>query len=167
MSDPVGTTDEGAACPLLTSDAPIARRSFLVWAAGASLGASAVFIGATALQAMMPPRRSIDGTTKAGRLAVSRLSDLQVGRPRLAQYGETSVFVVKTSNSKVAVFDAACPHLGCALRFNETSGHFDCPCHGSSFNLGGVRLVGPAVRNMTAAVSDIVDGQVVVSGFRA
>lgn len=37
-----------------------------------------------------------------------------------------------------------CPHLGCALKWNEAEHSWDCPCHGSRFDEGGKVLEGPA-----------------------
>ncbi|MEI7813868.1 MAG: Rieske (2Fe-2S) protein [Coriobacteriia bacterium] len=167
MSDSVETTDQDDTRRPDPASAPMERRNFLVWAAGASLGASAIFIGATVIQAMIPPARSVDGKKNAGKIAVARVSDLEVNKPHLTDYGEDKIFVVKASGTEVHVFDAACPHVGCQLIFNPETVEFDCPCHKSVFTVKGVRLRGPAPRNMISAVSQIVNGEVVVSGFRA
>ena len=37
-----------------------------------------------------------------------------------------------------------CPHLGCALRWNEAEHSWDCPCHGSRFDADGKVLNNPA-----------------------
>lgn len=37
-----------------------------------------------------------------------------------------------------------CPHLGCALKWNQTEHSWDCPCHGSRFNEKGEMLDNPA-----------------------
>ncbi len=37
-----------------------------------------------------------------------------------------------------------CPHLGCALKYNKYEHTWDCPCHGSRFELGGKLIDGPA-----------------------
>lgn len=168
MSDSTGPThDDDAATPTVPLTTPIGRRRFLLWAAGASLGASAVFIGATVIHAMVPPTRSVGGRKNAGRLVVARLSDLQVNKPRLTEYGQDPIFVVKTSATQAVVFGAACPHVGCDLVFNERTNEFDCPCHNSTFTLRGERLQGPALRNMLSADVELVNGDIVVSGFRA
>ena len=52
-------------------------------------------------------------------------------------------FVVK-QGSKVAVLAQNCSHLGCSVNFNADQKTFDCPCHGSRFNLDGTVLHGPA-----------------------
>jgi Rieske Fe-S protein len=167
MSDPIGHSDQDAVQSLDPTQPPITRRRFLVWAAGVSLGASALFIGATVIKAMVPPDRSIDGRKNAGRVAVARLSDLQINEPLLAEYGQEAVFVVKTPGAKVLVFGATCPHMGCTLAFVKASDKFVCPCHKSAFALDGRRLAGPAPRGMISAASEIVNGEVIVSGFRA
>ena len=37
-----------------------------------------------------------------------------------------------------------CPHLGCALKWNEAERSWDCPCHGSRFSESGKLLDGPS-----------------------
>lgn len=37
-----------------------------------------------------------------------------------------------------------CPHLGCNLVFNEVELTWDCPCHGSRFDIDGKCLEGPS-----------------------
>lgn len=37
-----------------------------------------------------------------------------------------------------------CPHLGCALKWNESEHSWDCPCHGSRFEKDGKLIDNPA-----------------------
>jgi len=37
-----------------------------------------------------------------------------------------------------------CPHLGCALKYNKYEHTWDCPCHGSRFEIDGKLIDGPA-----------------------
>lgn len=41
-----------------------------------------------------------------------------------------------------------CPHLGCALRWNEAEHSWDCPCHGSRFDTDGKLLNNPATDDL-------------------
>ena len=41
-----------------------------------------------------------------------------------------------------------CPHLGCALQWNEAEHSWDCPCHGSRFDRDGRLLNNPATDDM-------------------
>lgn len=39
-----------------------------------------------------------------------------------------------------------CTHLGCLPKWSDTNGRFECPCHGSKFELAGQYIEGPAPR---------------------
>lgn len=43
-------------------------------------------------------------------------------------------------------YSLECTHLGCMVE--ERNFGFECPCHGSRFDLSGINLRGPAVRNL-------------------
>ena len=42
-----------------------------------------------------------------------------------------------------------CPHLGCSLTFNKVEKTWDCPCHGSRFDLDGKCIMGPSNYNIS------------------
>jgi len=164
---PDAAPDEPLACQIHAAPPAMERRSFLVWLATAVLAIGGVFMGATVVQALMPPPRSIDGKTKVGTVVVGKVADLQVGKPVLVSYGDIVLFLVKGSDNKVAVLSQTCPHVGCKLSFNSQTSQFDCPCHASHFTVEGKKLGGPAPRDMYGADFQIVNGQIVVSGVAA
>ena len=45
---------------------------------------------------------------------------------------------------KKKALKAKCPHMGCNLIYNEIEKTFDCPCHGSRFDLNGNPISAPA-----------------------
>ena len=53
-----------------------------------------------------------------------------------------------------------CPHLGCRVPSCLTSQWFECPCHGSQYNLAGEKKGGPAPRGMdrfaTSVAGDVI-----------
>ena len=53
-------------------------------------------------------------------------------------------FVTKDAGGKLHCFAINCSHLGCSVALNTDAKTFDCPCHGSRFNLDGTVLHGPA-----------------------
>jgi Rieske Fe-S protein len=61
---------------------------------------------------------------------------------------EAGVWVLKTEANppKIMAFDDRCTHLGCRQRWNQEKGLFECPCHGSEFDLEGHVKRGPANR---------------------
>jgi Rieske Fe-S protein len=49
---------------------------------------------------------------------------------------------------------AVCTHLGCNVRFNSAEKSWDCPCHGSRFDVDGRVLNGPALTDLAAVTED-------------
>jgi cytochrome b6-f complex iron-sulfur subunit len=50
-----------------------------------------------------------------------------------------------------------CVHLGCLYKWVPTNDRFECPCHGSKYLSNGVRIDGPARRNLDVFVVEAVD----------
>jgi glycine/D-amino acid oxidase-like deaminating enzyme/nitrite reductase/ring-hydroxylating ferredoxin subunit len=50
----------------------------------------------------------------------------------------------RDSQGKLHIVDITCTHLGCELVWNEAETTWDCPCHGSRFNIDGDNVEGPA-----------------------
>ena len=42
-----------------------------------------------------------------------------------------------------------CPHMKCGLTFNKSENTWDCPCHGSRFDINGKCIQGPSTNNIT------------------
>jgi Rieske Fe-S protein len=61
---------------------------------------------------------------------------------------ERSVWVVRHSDDRTAVFNAACPHLGCTIAWKAETNNFKCPCHEATFNRNGEMMNGPAARGL-------------------
>jgi Rieske Fe-S protein len=55
---------------------------------------------------------------------------------------------VVNAGGELFALSQKCPHLGCRVPFCESSGRFECPCHGSVFDIAGEWIKGPAPRGM-------------------
>lgn len=42
-----------------------------------------------------------------------------------------------------------CKHLGCSLKYNEDEKTWECPCHGTRYNLNGKVIDGPSKKNLS------------------
>ena len=78
-----------------------------------------------------------------------------------------SVYVQKSADDTVQVFNTTCPHAGCSVSINSDSSAYLCPCHNSAFNLDGTKLISqsgrpnPSPRNLDSIEQiEIVEGDV-------
>ncbi len=71
-------------------------------------------------------------------------------------------FYVTRAKGELFAISQKCPHLGCRVPFCEASGRFECPCHGSVYNLAGEHISGPAPRGMDRHPLVVEDGRVIV-----
>ncbi|MEX1217668.1 MAG: Rieske 2Fe-2S domain-containing protein [Acidimicrobiales bacterium] len=68
--------------------------------------------------------------------------------------------VLPSMEAGVVALYQKCPHLGCRVPSCVTSQWFECPCHGSQYNLAGEKKGGPAPRGMdrfaTSVAGDVL-----------
>jgi glycine/D-amino acid oxidase-like deaminating enzyme/nitrite reductase/ring-hydroxylating ferredoxin subunit len=67
------------------------------------------------------------------------------GEARVVRDGLGKTGVYRDPAGDVHAVSLRCTHLGCLLRFNAAERSWDCPCHGSRFDVDGGVLEGPAV----------------------
>jgi glycine/D-amino acid oxidase-like deaminating enzyme/nitrite reductase/ring-hydroxylating ferredoxin subunit len=72
------------------------------------------------------------------------ISDLPRGEARVVRDGLGKTGVFRGEDGKIHALSLRCTHLGCLLRFNPAERSWDCPCHGSRFDVDGAVLEGPA-----------------------
>ncbi|MGH9823051.1 MAG: ubiquinol-cytochrome c reductase iron-sulfur subunit [Blastocatellia bacterium] len=138
------------------------RRSFLGATIGAIGAAITAVLGVTIGRYTVGP--SFNGEGSAGWTALGLVSDLPDGKwtKRNVTVSQDSgwgrfnsqrpVWVLK-NGSKLSVFTATCPHLGCTV--NVAAGGFVCPCHGSQWSAEGARTGGPTPRGLDTLESRI------------
>lgn len=119
----------------------IERRRFLAWAwrvLGLGLVISA---GWTAYDVLIPRT----GPGFGGEVSAGAEAAFPEGRVRYFAAGR--FYLTRVEGELVALYQR-CPHLGCRVPFCESSSRFECPCHGSIFNLKGEYLAGPSPRGL-------------------
>ncbi|HEY7593416.1 MAG TPA: FAD-dependent oxidoreductase [Actinophytocola sp.] len=93
-------------------------------------------------------------TTVAANLVGDRLrapdtttpADVPPGEARVVRDRQGKTGVYRDEDGKLHAVSLRCTHLGCLLRFNDAERSWDCPCHGSRFDVDGAVLEGPATR---------------------
>jgi glycine/D-amino acid oxidase-like deaminating enzyme/nitrite reductase/ring-hydroxylating ferredoxin subunit len=68
------------------------------------------------------------------------------GEARVVQDGLGKTGVYRDTDGGLHAVALRCTHLGCLLRFNAAETSWDCPCHGSRFDVDGNVLEGPATQ---------------------
>jgi nitrite reductase/ring-hydroxylating ferredoxin subunit len=68
------------------------------------------------------------------------------GEARVVRDGVGKTGVFRDEAGGLHAVSLRCTHLGCLVRFNAAERSWDCPCHGSRFDVDGEVLEGPAVR---------------------
>lgn len=75
---------------------------------------------------------------------------------------EKSVYVTKGADGRLRVLSSVCPHLGCAITWNDSKTQFVCPCHVGIFAPDGALVSGPPPRAMDELETMIEDGRLKV-----
>lgn len=113
-----------------------------------------------------PTRLSLRSLPKVARLgskfsalmAVDRVVPAEVGstdevpidEARVVRDGHRKTGVYRDQTGKLHGVSLRCSHLGCLVRFNAAERSWDCPCHGSRFDVDGAVLEGPAVHPLVS-----------------
>jgi glycine/D-amino acid oxidase-like deaminating enzyme/nitrite reductase/ring-hydroxylating ferredoxin subunit len=77
--------------------------------------------------------------------------DVQLGEGRVVGAGLSQKAVYRDGDGTVHALSARCTHLGCIVSWNAAERSWDCPCHGSRFDVGGRVVQGPAVKPLPPA----------------
>jgi cytochrome b6-f complex iron-sulfur subunit len=140
------------------ADSP--RRDFLSKILGFWAMLSVVPVLNLAVRFLTPAR-----VTRAGEsIQVDAIAELSPNSARIVRFGKEPVIVVHTTSGQFKAFFARCTHLGCVVKFEGGEApHFHCNCHGSSFDLTGKNLSGPAPRPLTPLKVIVKDTSLVLS----
>ncbi|MEO3763845.1 FAD-dependent oxidoreductase [Streptomyces sp. B5E4] len=85
--------------------------------------------------------------------SASSADDVPPGGGAVVRHGTGHLAVHRDADGKLHRVRARCTHLGCLVRFNDDETAWECPCHGSRFDVDGNVLQGPATRPLRAADS--------------
>lgn len=139
---PQVSSAQAKAAPQVQVAAP-SRREFLYYIWGASM---ALLLGeATAGLIWFALPRFKEGTfggtfnISADRLPALGDAPLNVPEGR---------FWLSNSDLGFVVLYGVCTHLGCLPKWVDVNNRFECPCHGSKFEIAGKYIEGPAPRSL-------------------
>jgi menaquinol-cytochrome c reductase iron-sulfur subunit len=133
----------------------VKRRRFLTGSiyALASLILGAISSSAGAYLLAKPTEEDRNQWTDAGDLPKLRPDspeEITFARSRVdgweVRNEKSTAWIVRNSDETLTAFSPLCTHLGCAYQWAAQQRRFSCPCHGSTFDLSGDVISGPAAR---------------------
>ncbi|MGJ6121642.1 Rieske (2Fe-2S) protein [Mycolicibacterium sp. Y3] len=155
---------------MTTQDNAVGRRQVLA-GAGIGLGATAIAAcsggggersdGTSPSQKAAPPAtESSAGTSAPGQAAgtLAKTSQVPVGSGVIVD----DVVLTQPTAGVFKGLSTVCTHARCAVS-SVADGKITCPCHGSTFDLDGAVLKGPATKPL-ATVAVTAQGQDIVKG---
>jgi len=85
---------------------------------------------------------------------VDNVQAIAPGEGAIVRCGANKIAVHRDAGGQLHQLSAACTHLGCVVQWNHGEKSWDCPCHGSRFDVDGRVLNGPATANLGPAKVD-------------
>jgi glycine/D-amino acid oxidase-like deaminating enzyme/nitrite reductase/ring-hydroxylating ferredoxin subunit len=76
--------------------------------------------------------------------------ELKNGEGAVVSLDGKTVAAFRDEDGQLHAISATCTHLACQVSFNEAERSWDCPCHGSRFDIEGQVLQGPAIRGLAS-----------------
>lgn len=132
------TTPEAGSKPMAQT---MQRRQFLTRLWGAGTGLIAVAAAWTSWDLLQPlVTNGFGGLVRA-------IKPESVPAEGVVEVAAARSYLTSVDNQTLAL-SQKCPHLGCRVPYCQSSGRFECPCHGSKFTRSGQYVTGPAPRGM-------------------
>lgn len=72
--------------------------------------------------------------------------ELSPGEAAIVKIDGDNVAAFRDEHGQVHAVSAVCTHMACIVGWNETDRTWDCPCHGSRFEINGEVIHGPATQ---------------------
>jgi glycine/D-amino acid oxidase-like deaminating enzyme/nitrite reductase/ring-hydroxylating ferredoxin subunit len=81
-------------------------------------------------------------------------ADIRPGEGKVMEIKGEKVAVYRDESGALHPVSAICTHMKCSVHFNAAERTWDCPCHGSRFDIAGRVIEGPAVIDLPAKPID-------------
>jgi glycine/D-amino acid oxidase-like deaminating enzyme/nitrite reductase/ring-hydroxylating ferredoxin subunit len=79
---------------------------------------------------------------------VESLGEVHRGEGKTIRFNGKKIAVYRDLEDNIHGLEPECTHLGCHVRWNNAEASWDCPCHGSRFDVEGNVINGPATQNL-------------------
>jgi glycine/D-amino acid oxidase-like deaminating enzyme/nitrite reductase/ring-hydroxylating ferredoxin subunit len=76
--------------------------------------------------------------------------EIESGSGSVLEIGGEKAAIHRDGGGNLHAVSPVCTHMGCLVGWNEAERTWDCPCHGSRFDIDGTVLAGPATQPLAA-----------------
>jgi Rieske Fe-S protein len=139
------------------------------------LSGLAVVVGSTMLGSLGIP--TIKASTRKSALTGIREIPLMLEEtPELQQVGgayrleiedlDKDILIARIDTETFVAVNITCTHKGCQVSYKqemEKPAFFECPCHGSRYDLKGVPINGPAKLPLGTYETRLVEGELIIN----
>lgn len=141
-------------------ETPSARRGFLNWFLGTSVGALCVSVMYPVARYVSPPDIP-EAQTK--RVTAGTEGELKPNEAKIFRFGGRPGILVRTADNTYKAFEATCTHLNCTVQYRDDLRQIWCACHNGMFDLTGRVVSGPPPRPLEEYEVHVADGEIIVS----
>lgn len=154
---------------LMPGNAPASVSDFTL--AGTKASSLAITPGTVTEVASLSPAPVITSSSAPGFVDVGAEGDFvnAITTPRKitlpapdGKAGTQTAFVLKQGAEYFGISDV-CTHMGCEVSWVGQDSRFECPCHGSQYDITGKNIAGPAPRPLPRFKTQLSNGRLLVS----
>jgi len=103
---------------------------------------------------------------QAGKLALGldKAEKLKkVGGSALLKIKDRELLFIRDAEDSIHVLDPTCTHKKCTVEYHDEAKKLICPCHGSTYDLEGKVLKGPAEKPLKAFEAKLSEDKIIFS----
>jgi Rieske Fe-S protein len=86
-----------------------------------------------------------------------------VNSSALLKIKDRQILFVRDSEKTIRALDPTCTHRQCTVDYNSKTQNIVCPCHGSTYNLEGKVIKGPAEKALTVFSAELSDNNIILT----
>jgi Rieske Fe-S protein len=137
-----------------------ARRRFVNWFLGTSLGAMCVSVVYPVARYISPPDVP---EAQTSRVVAARDGEMKPNEGKIFRFGSRPGILVRNADGSYRAFSATCTHLNCTVQYRGDLEQLWCACHNGFYDMNGKVVSGPPPNPLEVYIVNVADGDVVVS----
>ena len=137
-----------------------ARRRFLNWFLGTSVGAMCVSVVYPLARYIIPPDVP---EAQTSRVVAGHDGDLKPNEGKIFRFGDQPGILVRLADGSYRAFSATCTHLSCTVQYRSDLKELWCACHNGFYDMKGQNIAGPPPRPLDEYIVNLSGGDIVVT----